>query len=242
MDTPRIVGRDEWLAARLALLARERAATKEQDALRAARRALPWVKVEAEYRFDAPGGTVGLRDLFGPRSQLAVYHFMLPAEDDHICDGCAFLADHVDAARQHFEQADLSFAAISRAPIERIEAVKRRMGWRFAWVSSGGNSFNHDYGVHFTAEEIAAGVPLYNYGTTPYLHRDLPGISIFARDDAGQVFHTYSAYTRGVEQMAGALNWLDLAPKGRNESGTMSWVRLHDEYEQAAPAHACCAT
>jgi predicted dithiol-disulfide oxidoreductase (DUF899 family) len=236
-----VVPRAAWLEARRALLAKERALTRALDEVKAERRALPWVKVEAEYRFDAPGGEVGLAELFGPRSQLAVYHFMLPPDSDHICEGCAFLADHVDAARGHFEHADLSFVAISRAPLARIEAVKRRFGWRFAWVSSGRNSFNHDYGVHFTPEEIAAGAPLYNYGTTPYLAPDLHGLSIFAREADGQVFHTYSAYARGAEGLLGALNWLDFAPKGRNETSTMNWVRLRDEYDAPAGAHCCAA-
>jgi predicted dithiol-disulfide oxidoreductase (DUF899 family) len=238
MDRPRIATREEWRAERLALLARERELTRALDALRAERRALPWVRVEREYRFAAPGGEVALRDLFDGRSQLAVYHFMLPPEGDHICDGCAFVADHVDAARAHFEQADLSFAAVSRAPLARIEAVRRRFGWRFAWVSAGDGPFPHDYGVHFTPEEITAGTPLYNYGTTPYLAADLHGVSIFARDAAGDVFHTYSTFARGPELLLGAFNWLDLAPKGRNERGTMSWVRLRDEY--AHPAAGCC--
>jgi predicted dithiol-disulfide oxidoreductase (DUF899 family) len=196
------------------------------------------VEVTTPYAFTGPGGPTTLRDLFGPRSQLAVYHFMLPPEGDHICEGCAFLADHVDAARQHFEHADLSFAAISRAPIARIEAVRKRLGWRFNWVS-GSSEFARDFGVHFTPEEIAAGTPRYNYGTTPYLAADIHGTSIFARDDSGRVFHTYSCYARGNELLAGALVWLDLVPKGRNETGTMDWVRLHDEYG-TAPATACC--
>jgi predicted dithiol-disulfide oxidoreductase (DUF899 family) len=239
MGTPRIATREEWLAERLALLAQEREMTHALDRLRAARRALPWVRVETPYRFDAPGGEVTLADLFAGRSQLAVYHFMLPPESDHICDGCAFLSDHVDAARQHFEQADLSFVAVSRASLSRIEAVRRRMGWRFAWVSAGDGPFPHDHGVHFTPEEIAAGRPLYNYSTTPYLAADLHGVSIFARDAAGGVFHTYSAYARGPELLIGAFNWLDLAPKGRNERGTMDWVRLHDEYARPEAAGCC---
>jgi predicted dithiol-disulfide oxidoreductase (DUF899 family) len=239
VDAPRIASREEWLAERLALLAEERELTRALDRLRARRRALPWVPVETPYRFAGPDGEVTLAELFAGRSQLAVYHFMLAPEGEHICDGCAFLADHVDAARGHFEQADLSFAAVSRAPPARIEAVRRRLGWRFAWVSAGDGPFPHDFGVHFTPEEIAAGRPLYNHGTTPYLAPDLHGVSIFARDAAGQVFHTYSAYARGPELLIGALNWLDLVPKGRNESGTMSWVRLHDEYERPQ-ASSCC--
>jgi predicted dithiol-disulfide oxidoreductase (DUF899 family) len=167
---------------------------------------------------------------------------MLAPGSDHICDGCAFVCDHVDAARQHFEQADLSFAAVSRAPIAQIEAVKRRMGWTFEWVSSHGGDFNYDFGVSFTDEQIAAGKPLYNFGTSPYLEPDLPGASIFARDEAGRIYRTYSTFTRGLELLDGAFNWLDLTPKDRNEvGGIMSWVRLHDEYEtRPAGKHACC--
>jgi predicted dithiol-disulfide oxidoreductase (DUF899 family) len=239
MTAHTIVSRKEWLAARKALLAKERELTHLRDRISAERRALPWVKVEEDYVFDAPEGRASLADLFDGRGQLAVYHFMLAPGSDHICDGCAFLADHVDGARQHFEQADLSFVAVSRAPLAQIEAVKRRMGWRFRWVSSFGSDFNYDYGVSFTAEQVARGQTGYNYGTTPYANPDLPGTSVFARDEAGQVFHTYSSYARGPELLLGAFNWLDLTPKGRNETGTMSWVRLHDEYEKR-PAHAAC--
>jgi predicted dithiol-disulfide oxidoreductase (DUF899 family) len=240
MQTHRIASREEWLAERLGLLAEERELTHRLDALRARRRALPWVEVTKPYVFDTPTGPAALADFFAGRGQLAVYHFMLAPENDHICDGCAFLADHVDGARQHFEQADLSFVAISRAPVARIEAVRRRMGWRFAWASSGRTDFNYDYGVSFTPEQVASGHAGYNYGTTPYAHPDLHGVSIFAAS-GGRVFHTYSAYARGPELLLGALNWLDLTPKGRNEQGTMSWVRLHDEYTTAPAATGCCA-
>jgi predicted dithiol-disulfide oxidoreductase (DUF899 family) len=241
MTAHKVVSRKDWLDARKALLARERELTHLRDRLNAERRALPWVEVEEDYIFDAPEGRTTLARLFDGRSQLAVYHFMLAPGSDHICDGCAFLADHVDGARQHFEQADLSFVAISRAPLARIEAVKRRMGWRFRWVSSFGSDFNFDYGVSFTDEQVAKELTGYNYGTTPYAHPDLHGTSIFARDEAGQVFHTYSSYARGPELLLGAFNWLDLTPKGRNESGTMSWVRLHDKYEKSpVDSGDCC--
>jgi predicted dithiol-disulfide oxidoreductase (DUF899 family) len=240
MTAPRVVSRKEWLDARKALLARERELTHLRDRISVERRALPWVKVEEDCIFDAPEGRVALADLFDGRSQLAVYHFMLAPGSDHICDGCAFVSDHIDAARQHFEQADLSFAAVSRARLAQIEAVKRRMGWRFRWVSSFGSDFNYDYGVSFTDEQVAKGQTGYNYGTTPYANPDLHGVSVFARDDAGQVFHTYSTYARGPELLLGAFNWLDLTPKGRNETGTMSWVRLHDEYDKRPASGECC--
>jgi len=224
--------RDEWLAARKALLAKERAMTHELDALRAERRQLPWVRVEKPYVFEGPRGKCTLGDLFRGRSQLAVYHFMLTPGSDHICSGCSFIADNIDAARQHFEHGDLSFAAISHAPLERIEQVRRRMGWTFPWVSAHGTDFNYDFGVSFKKEEIAAGRAIYNYGTPIKSSEDMFGASIFARNESGDVFHTYSTYHRGAELLMGAFNWLDLTPKGRNEGdGTMSWVKLHDEYE-----------
>lgn len=235
-----IVSREEWLAARKALLAKEKEMTRALDRLRAERRALPWVRVEKRYAFDAPEGPATLADLFDGRGQLAVYHFMLAPGSGHICDGCAFLSDHVDAARMHFEHADLSFAAVSRAPIAQIERVKRRMGWRFRWVSSAGGDFNHDFGVSFTPEQVASGTVGYNYGTTPYAAEDLHGVSVFARAEDGDVFHTYSAYARGAELLSGAFNWLDVAPKGRNERTIMDWVRLHDEYDEAPAAEGCC--
>jgi predicted dithiol-disulfide oxidoreductase (DUF899 family) len=227
-----IVSREEWLTARQALFAKERAMTHELDALRAERRKLPWVRVEKPYVFEAPEGECTLGDLFGDRSQLAIYHFMLTPGSDHLCPGCSYTADHIDAARQHFEHADLAFVAVSRAPVERIEAVKARMGWTFPWVSSGDGDFNYDFGVSFTPEDRAAGIATYNYGLTPIRNSpDMFGVSIFVRDDNGDIFHSYSTYHRGTELLMGAMNWLDLTPKGRNETGgTMSWVRLHDEY------------
>jgi predicted dithiol-disulfide oxidoreductase (DUF899 family) len=205
--------------------------THALDALRAERRQLPWVKIEKPYVFEGPEGDCTLGDLFRGRSQLAIYHFMLTPGSDHVCRGCSFVADHVDAARQHFEHADLSFAAVSRVPLSRIEAVKDRMGWTFPWVSSHGSDFNFDFGVSFTPEDIAAGRAIYNYGTVIRNSQDMFGTSIFVKDDGGAIFHSYSTYHRGAELLMGALNWLDLVPKGRNESaGTMSWVRLHDKY------------
>ena len=227
-----IVSREEWMAARKALFEKERAMTHALDELRVERRGLPWVKVEKEYVFEGPDGPRTLGDLFGDRSQLAVYHFMLTPGSDHLCAGCSYTMDHVDPARQHFEHADLAFAAVARAPVERIEAVKARMGWTFPWVSSGESDFNYDFAVSFSTEEREAGEALYNYGlTTIQRSADMFGVSVFAKNAAGEIFHSYSTYHRGTELLMGAMNWLDLAPKGRNENGsTMSWVRLHDEY------------
>jgi predicted dithiol-disulfide oxidoreductase (DUF899 family) len=227
-----VVSREEWLAARKKFLAKELAMTHELDALRAERRQLPWVKIEKSYVFEGPGGVLRLGDLFNGRSQLAIYHFMLTPGSDHICPGCSFTVDNVDAARQHFEHADLAFAAVSRAPIKQIEKVKGRMGWTFPWVSSGESDFNYDFGVSFTPEDRAAGRAVYNYGKTVVQKAsDMFGVSIFANAENGDIFHTYSTYHRGSELLMSAFNWLDLTPKGRNENGsTMSWVRLHDEY------------
>lgn len=226
-----IVSRDEWLAARQRLLAKERAMTHALDALRAERRQLPWVRIDKPYVFEGADGSCTLGDLFRGRSQLAIYHFMLTPGSDNVCRGCSFVADHVDAARQHFEHADLSFAAVSRVPFQRIDEVRRRMGWTFPWVSSHGSDFNFDFGVSFTPEDMAAGRTVYNYGEVIRQSQDMFGTSIFVQRDDGAIFHTYSTYRRGVELLMGALNWLDLVPGGRNEKeGVMSWVRRHDEY------------
>lgn len=232
--SPRIVSRTEWLRARKALFEKERAMTHQLDTLRAERRQLPWVRIDKPYTFQATDGERSLGDLFGGASQLAIYHFMLTPDSSHVCPGCSLLMDHTDAARQHFEHADLAFAAVSRAPIEQIEAVRQRMGWTFPWVSSGDGDFNYDLGVSFNASDRAAGRATYNYGLTTIQNSpDMFGVSVFVQDAAGDIFHTYSTYHRGVELLVGAFNWLDLVPKGRNESGgTMSWVRLHDEYAQ----------
>lgn len=233
MKHPPIVSREDWLHERRALLEKERAMTHQLDALRAERRQLPWVKLDKPYVFKDSTGECTLGDLFKGRSQLAIYHFMLAPGSDHICPGCSFLMDHVDAARQHFEHADLSFAAVSRAPVTQIETVKRRMGWTFRWVSSGDGDFNYDFGVSFRPEDRAAGRATYNYGLTPIrTSPDMFGVSIFVKNEAGDIFHSYSTYHRGPELLLGAFNWLDLVPKGRNEDGgSMNWVRLHDEYE-----------
>lgn len=233
MRAPAIVSSEAWLRARKSLLEKERAMTRQLDELRRERQQLPWVRVDKPYVFHGPAGECSLGELFDGKRQLAVYHFMLTPGSGHVCPGCSFLMDHVDAARQHFEHADLAFAAVSRAPLARIEQVRQRMGWRFRWVSSGEGDFNYDFGVSFRAEDRAAGRATYNYGLTPIrTSPDMFGVSIFAKDETGEVFHTYSTYHRGTELLIGAFNWLDLVPQGRNEGrGTMHWVRLHDEYD-----------
>jgi predicted dithiol-disulfide oxidoreductase (DUF899 family) len=247
MEPRRIATRAEWLEARKALLAREKELTHLHDRVAAERRALPWVRVEKPYIFDGPEGPVTLADLFQGRSQLIVQHFMFGPGWKEGCVGCSFSADHVDAARRHFEHNDLSFAAISRAPYADIAAFRRRMGWRFTWVSSFGSDFNYDFDVSFTKGDKARGKAFYNFELRDYQNDELPGTSAFAKDAAGQVYHTYSAYGRGDEQLLGAYHYLDLAPKGRNENGPnfdlTDWVKHHDRYQPRAeerPA-ACCA-
>lgn len=254
MQQPRIVGRDEWLAARKELLIKEKALTRARDALSAERRRLPMERVDKQYVFDAPGGRRTLAELFDGRSQLAVYHFMMGPDWDEGCPYCSFLADHIDGTLPHLAQRDVTLLAVSRAPLSRIEAFKRRMGWRFRWVSSDGNDFNRDYHVSFTKEEIASGQMDYNYDVREFPMEEAPGLSVFFKDPAGEIFHTYSTYARGGEPLIGAYNYLDLMPKGRDEEGlafSMSWVRHHDRYEgqpggstqrfqSAASAESCC--
>ncbi|RDJ25151.1 DUF899 domain-containing protein [Bosea caraganae] len=238
-----IVSREEWLAARQALLAHEKEETRLRDKVRAARQALPWVKLGKDYAFETPTGTRKLADLFDGRSQLMIYHFMFGPDWEAGCPGCSFLADHLDGTLPHLNNHDVTLVAVSRAPLAKIEAYKRRMGWGFPWVSSFGSDFNSDFHVSFTPEELASGAVDYNFRRTPSgdAHDELPGLSAFIRNDEGEVFHTYSGYARGSEDVIGTLMLLDRAPLGRNESSTMNFVKRHDEYEQAPKAHACCA-
>lgn len=199
------------------------------------RRELPWLKVEKEYVFDTPHGKKTLAQLFDGRSQLIVYHFMLGPGRKVGCVGCSFFSDHVDGANVHLAHHDVTFVAISRAPLDEIEAYKKRMGWRFDWVSSYGNDFNYDYHVSFRKDELAKGKVYYNFEMTENSLEDLHGTSVFFKDGTGAIFHTYSAYARGDERRLGTYMFLDLTPKGRNETGPnfnlTDWVRRHDEYE-----------
>jgi predicted dithiol-disulfide oxidoreductase (DUF899 family) len=237
-----VVSRDEWLDARRKLLALEKEETRLRDRINAERLALPWVRVGKDYRFEAPGGARGLGDLFEGRSQLVVYHFMLGPGWEAGCDGCSFLADHLDGALVHLNHHDVTLVAVSRAPLAEIEAYKRRMGWRFPWVSSHGSDFNYDFQASFTPEQLATGRIFYNFASLDASEGagELPGLSSFYRDEDGTVFHTYSSYARGPEELIGTLMILDRAPKGRNEGTIMDFVRRHDEYEDAAPASTCC--
>jgi predicted dithiol-disulfide oxidoreductase (DUF899 family) len=232
--TPRIVSQAEWLIARKAHLAKEKALTRARDALARERRELPWVKVDKSYVFDGPKGKVTLADLFEGRSQLIVYHFMFGPEWEQGCPSCSFLSDHIDGALPHLNARDVSVAVIARAPLAKIEPFKKRLGWRFNWVSSQGNDFNHDFHVSFTPEEMARGAVDYNYDTAPFPADEAPGVSVFYRNAGGEIFHTYSAYARGLDILVGAYNYLDLVPKGRDEDDlafTMAWVRHHDRYD-----------
>ena len=234
LATPKIVSRSEWLTARQQLLAREKALTRQYDALAEARRALPWVKVEKEYVFDGPQGNVALTDLFENRSQLIVRHFMFAPGWLEGCVGCSFHSDHVDGARIHLEQHDVSFVAVSRAPYPEIAAFQQRMGWHFKWVSSNASDFNFDYHVSFRPEEIATGRVYHNFEQREAVCEERAGNSVFYKDSDGNVFHTYSTYARGDELLVGAYMYLDLTPKGRNETGPRhnltDWVRHHDRY------------
>ena len=235
MEMHKIVSDDEWLAARKALLSEERAFTHARDALVAKRQALPWVKVTKTYTFDTPQGTRTLAELFGPRSQLLTYHFMLGPDWEEGCPGCSFLSDHVDGMLPHLEHHDVTYVAVSRAPLAKLEAFKRRMGWHFPWVSSHGSDFNFDYRVSFGDADKARGKALYNYEEQDYVSDELPGISAFYRDEAGNVYHTYSAYARGVEMALGAYAMLEFTAKGRNEKTDMrEWMRHHDRYEDSS--------
>jgi predicted dithiol-disulfide oxidoreductase (DUF899 family) len=231
-----VVSQEEWLKARRALLAKEKEETHLRDAVRAARLALPWTRVEKDYVFDAPSGKKSLADLFDGRSQLIVYHFMLGPGWKAGCPGCSFLSDHIDGALPHLNHHDVTWTAVSRAPMNEIAAYKTRMGWKFPWVSSARNSFNHDFRVSFSKEELAEGAVDYNFTRVPSdkANDELPGLSAFFKDKTGEIFHTYSSYARGPEEIIGTLMILDRAPLGRNEDSTMNFVRRHDEYENAA--------
>ena len=229
-----VVSHDAWLSARKALLAKEKEFTRQRDELSRARRALPWERVAKTYTFDGPGGRVTLADLFEGRSQLVVYHFMFGPEADQGCPHCSFWADNFDPIVVHLNHRDVSFAAISRAPLAKLERFRQRMGWHFRWVSSGGSDFNYDLGVSFTPEQIGTGAAMYNYERVDGAFTDREGVSVFYRDPAGALFHTYSTHARGIDILNTAYNYLDLVPKGRDEDGldfTQAWVRYHDRYE-----------
>ncbi|RKH62942.1 DUF899 domain-containing protein [Corallococcus llansteffanensis] len=233
MNQHKIVSREEWLEARKRLLTREREFTHLRDALSQERRELPWVRVDKPYVFQGPHGEETLSQLFAGRSQLIVYHFMFAPEWDAGCKSCSFWADSFNGIITHLEHRDVSMVAIARAPLAKLQAYERRMGWSFKWLSSHESDFNHDFGVSFTPEELAQKRATYNYGPLKHDISDMQGISTFAKDSDGTLFHAYSCYARGVDMMNAAYQYLDLVPKGRDEQGLafpMEWLRRRDEY------------
>jgi len=235
LEQPRVVSQLEWLAARKELLAKEKQLTRQSDALAAERRELPWMKVEKDYVFETPKGKKKLAELFEGRSQLVVYHFMFGPDWEEGCPSCSILADHIDGSVVHLANRDVTLIAVSRAPLEKIEAFKKRMGWRFKWASSFGSDFNWDYHVSFTKEEVEKKEMYYNYGKGFFPSEEGPGVSVFYKNENGEVFHTYSSYGRGLEELMGVYSYLDLTPRGRHEEGLafpMAWRRHHDKYEQ----------
>ncbi len=234
MASHRILPHDQWIEARKALLEKEKAFTRARDELTKQRLALPWEKVEKTYTFHGPDGEETLPDLFDGRSQLIVYHFMYGPGWEEGCKSCSFLADHFDPAVVHLNARDVSMVAVSRAPIEEFEPYRKRMGWSFKWISSSGTDFNDDYHVSFSQDEIDNKKAYYNYKPQGFSSTEAPGASVFCKDDAGEVYHTYSVYERGLDMFIAAYHYLDIVPKGRNEEGlsyTMEWLRRHDEYD-----------
>jgi len=242
MTGHRVVSRQEWLDARLALLAKEKALTHQYDALVRERQQLPWQRVEKDYVFETPDGRQTLADLFGDKSQLLVYHFMFSPEAEQGCPSCSMTTDSLDGNAVHLTGRDVSLVLVSRAPMKKIAPFKKRMGWSLPWVSSNGSDFNYDFRVSFTEEEVDGNN--YNFGTSRPYGQDMQGLSAFFKDEDGTVYHTWSTYGRGPESLMAVYALLDMAPKGRDEDALpwpMAWVKHHDGYETAKPAHACCA-
>lgn len=242
IESPKAVSREEWILARKAHLKNEKALTRMRDLVARERRALPWVKVEKDYAFDTPEGKRTLAELFGTNSQLIVHHFMFGPDWDAGCPSCSLEADHAEGAIVHLANHDVSYVRVSRAPLEKLEAYRRRMGWAARWVSSQDSDFNFDFQVSFAREGLEAGRLYYNYQTIEdpkYFSEELPGLSVFYKDESGAVFHTYSSYARGNEEVIGAFVYLDITPKGRNENAIMDWVRRHDEYDASPVGTAC---
>ena len=231
MQQHKVVSPEQWVEARQELLAKEKEFTRERDRLSQARRELPWVRVDKAYVFEGPNGKETLSDLFAGSSQLVVYHFMFAPDWDAGCKSCSFWADNFERNVVHLKQRDVTMIAVSRAPLAKLEAFRKRMGWTFKWVSSARNDFNFDYHVSFAPAGRAGAT--YNYAPKTSAMAELPGISVFYRDAAGDIFHTYSCYARGLDMMNAAYHYLDLVPKGRDESGDhkMAWVRYRDSYE-----------
>jgi predicted dithiol-disulfide oxidoreductase (DUF899 family) len=235
MTTHEVVSKGEWVEARKRLLAKEKEFTHMRDQLSAERRALPWLRIDKDYTFDGPNGRETLAQLFADRSQLVVYHFMFAPEWDVGCKSCSFWADNFNGITAHLRQRDVAFAAISRAPLAKLQAFAQRLGWTFKWVSSHGTDFNYDFEVSFQPDALARGDATYNFAKLQNANSDMPGISVFTKDESGAVFRTYSTFGRGLDMMNTAYHYLDLVPKGRDEAGqpyTMAWVKLRDLYDR----------
>ncbi len=231
LESHKVVSEQEWLQARIDLLAKEKELRRHMDEVARVRRELPWKRVEQNYAFESGEGRKTLAELFEGRSQLVVYHFMFGPDWEQGCPSCSFIADHMEGARLHLPARDVTLLAVSRAPLAKIDAFQKRMGWKFPWVSSAGSSFNFDYQVSFTQDEKEKGEVTYNYGRMAFRGPEEPGLSVFYKQ-AGEVFHCYSTYARGLDILVGTYNYLDLVPKGRDEDGRpMAWLRHHDRYE-----------
>ena len=243
MQPHRIVSREEWIEARKAHMAHEKEFTRARDRLAEERRALPWVKVDKDYAFAGPSGAAHLADLFKGRPQLIVQHFMFAHDWDAGCKSCSFWADGFERMIPHLAARDTTLVAVSRAPLQKLAAFSKRMGWSFDWYSSAGSDFNYDFAVSFTPEQIRDGHASYNFGTSGFGIEDAPGISVFYRDEAGNIFNTYSCFARGLDMMNAAYHYLDLTPLGRHEQGLpypMDLVRLRDQYRPAPSQASCC--
>ncbi|MCF0073888.1 thioredoxin family protein [Dyadobacter sp. CY261] len=242
LATHRVVPREEWVKTRKELLKKEKELTRLNDELSRQRRELPWVKVDKSYIFEGTEGKLWLSDLFNGKSQLLIYHFMFAPDWEEGCPGCSFMADHIDGPNLHLKHHDVSVVVVSRAPLEKLLAFKKRMGWNFNWVSSYGSDFNYDYCVSFTDEQLKNGTVYYNFEYSKHDEgTESPGTSVFFKDRTGNIFHTYSSYARGGDILIGTHNFLDLTPKGRNEDGTMDWMRHHDKYEDFKGDSGCCS-
>jgi predicted dithiol-disulfide oxidoreductase (DUF899 family) len=240
MQPHKVASYEDWLKARKAHLKNEKALTRMRDMVARERRELPWVKVDKRYVFDTTEGKKTLADLFGRNSQLIVHHFMWRHDLDSGCPSCSLVADHAEGALVHLVNHDVSYVRVSRAPLEKLLAYKKRLGWTAEWVSSWNNDFNYDFHVSFTKDQLKGKV-YYNYteiaGENAF--DELPGESVFVKDEKGDVFHTYSSYARGNEEIVGAFIYLDMTPKGRNEAEIMDWVKRNDEYAVAAGPNCC---
>lgn len=225
-----VVSREQWLQQRQELLVKEKEITRLRDELTKERQRLPWVKIDTDYLFTAPDGTRSLADLFGAHSQLIVQHFMFGLEWTEGCTSCSFWADNFNGTTAHLAARDIAFVAISNAPLEQLQTYATRLGWNFPWYSAEGTTFGQDFNVTFDQTAKDKNQIDYNYKTQNWYTEELPGVSVFTRDDANTIFHTYSTYSRGLDNLNGTYHYIDLTPKGRNEDNGMSWLRRNDEY------------